>query len=228
MTSVRVRQVCGRRHRRPRQQHNGLAHARLRVTLDTWLSPLATAKAATTEHRGGRSGSLQITIGRVTWRLFGSPCRPADMAARRSCGLKGANSCVSPSAATVTRIKSYYRNRRVQVPTAAARLLVFPAISSNVIMRDGNSMTGRRRNWVRSPDDAAPRIRFPRNWRILRDTILGSVATSPGAFLATADELEAKPPEYWEGRLKSSTWAVVEREEQDPRHRRGEAAERGR
>ena len=46
---------------------------------------------------------------------------------------------------------------------------------------------------------------------ILRDTILKSVTTSPSAFLATAEDLKAEPPEYWENRLKSSTWAVVQR-----------------
>jgi ribosomal protein S18 acetylase RimI-like enzyme len=46
---------------------------------------------------------------------------------------------------------------------------------------------------------------------VLRDTILKSVATSPGAFLATAAELKEEPPEYWETRLKSSSWAVVQR-----------------
>jgi ribosomal protein S18 acetylase RimI-like enzyme len=49
------------------------------------------------------------------------------------------------------------------------------------------------------------------DWLILRDTILQSVATSPDAFLATADKLAAEPPEYWKDRLKSSTWAVVQR-----------------
>jgi ribosomal protein S18 acetylase RimI-like enzyme len=45
---------------------------------------------------------------------------------------------------------------------------------------------------------------------ILRETILKSVTTSPAAFLATATELEAERAEYWENRLKSSTWAVVQ------------------
>ena len=54
-------------------------------------------------------------------------------------------------------------------------------------------------------------LRSARVGAILRDTILKSVTTSPSAFLATAEELEAEPPEYWENRLKSSTWAVVQR-----------------
>jgi ribosomal protein S18 acetylase RimI-like enzyme len=132
------------------------------------------------------------------------------MAARRSCGLGGANS-VFHLRGDGNENQSFYRNRRVQVPTAAARLLVFPAISSNVIMRDGNGMVAEGVTGVRSPDDAAPRIGFRPQWRILRSTILRSIATSPGAFLPAAGELEAKPPEYWKGRLKSSTWVLVVR-----------------
>jgi|SRR5580698_4088196 GNAT superfamily N-acetyltransferase len=64
---------------------------------------------------------------------------------------------------------------------------------------------------ARSVLDAAPRTASRPDWLILRDTILQSVATSPDAFLATADKLAVEPPEYWKDRLKSSTWAVVQR-----------------
>jgi ribosomal protein S18 acetylase RimI-like enzyme len=64
---------------------------------------------------------------------------------------------------------------------------------------------------VRSHDEMAPHRTVPPDLHILRCTILKSVTTSPSAFLATAKELEAEPPEYWENRLKSSTWAVVQR-----------------
>lgn len=47
--------------------------------------------------------------------------------------------------------------------------------------------------------------------RILRQAILESVDTSPDAFLAEAEDLEAKPADYWENEIKSATWAVVQR-----------------
>ena len=64
---------------------------------------------------------------------------------------------------------------------------------------------------VLSSYGVAPRNAPPSDWRILRDAILKSLTTSPGAFLANADELAAEPPEYWRNRLRSSTWAVVQR-----------------
>jgi ribosomal protein S18 acetylase RimI-like enzyme len=130
------------------------------------------------------------------------------MAVRGSGGLGGANRVFHLSG-DGNKNQSFYQNRRVQVSTAAARLLVFPAIGGNVIMRDGNGMTAEGVTGVRIPDDAAPSIGFRPGWRILRSTILASIATSPGSFLATAGELETKRPEYWKGRLKSSTWALM-------------------
>lgn len=78
-------------------------------------------------------------------------------------------------------------------------------------MWGGDGMTANGAAGLRSPDDAAPPIAFRSDWRILRSAILASIATSPSAFLATADQLKAESPEYWKNRLKSSTWAWVKR-----------------
>jgi GNAT superfamily N-acetyltransferase len=63
---------------------------------------------------------------------------------------------------------------------------------------------------VRSPHDAAPHNASRPDWYILRATILESIATSPGAFLATADEVAAQAPDFWRRRLEAATWAVVQ------------------
>jgi ribosomal protein S18 acetylase RimI-like enzyme len=47
--------------------------------------------------------------------------------------------------------------------------------------------------------------------RILRRTVRDAVSTSPEAFLRTVAEIDAKPTHYWEGELRSSTWAVLQR-----------------
>ena len=104
--------------------------------------------------------------------------------------------------------KSRFRNRRV-VEVAVTGLLV-SAIGNHVIRRDGNGMKADYATWVRGIHDAVPRIVPRPDWRILRDTILESIATSPDSFLASADRLKAELPEYWKGRLGSSTWVVAE------------------
>jgi ribosomal protein S18 acetylase RimI-like enzyme len=106
--------------------------------------------------------------------------------------------------------RSRSRNRRV-VGIAVPSLLALAAIRSHALRRDWNGMKvdlGTR--MLRIPG-GVPRIGPRPDWRILRDTILESLATSPDAFLATADNLKVEPSEYWKGRLDSSTWAVVER-----------------
>lgn len=104
-----------------------------------------------------------------------------------------------------------YPDLCVADPIPVAKVLLFPAIDGNAIARDGNGMTIDHATGVRSILGADPLIAPCSDWGLLRDTILKSIATSPGAFLATADELKAESPEYWEERLKSSTWAVVQR-----------------
>jgi ribosomal protein S18 acetylase RimI-like enzyme len=64
---------------------------------------------------------------------------------------------------------------------------------------------------VRSLNTTAPRNALSPGARILRDTILESIDTSPRAFLATADQILREPPAFWEGELASSTWAVARR-----------------
>jgi ribosomal protein S18 acetylase RimI-like enzyme len=50
------------------------------------------------------------------------------------------------------------------------------------------------------------------DWRILRDTILKSIKTSPSSFLTTADQVDGEPRDFWERELESATWAVAERQ----------------
>lgn len=64
---------------------------------------------------------------------------------------------------------------------------------------------------VQTRHQVVPSIASRSDWRLLRAAILKSIATSPGAFLATADRLKDKPDEYWTDRLESATWAVVQR-----------------
>jgi ribosomal protein S18 acetylase RimI-like enzyme len=101
--------------------------------------------------------------------------------------------------------KARYRNQHV-VEFAVTGLLA-SAIGSHVIRRDGNGM---KAAWVGGIRDAIPRIAPWPDWQILRDTILESIATSPDSFLASADQLNAEPPEYWKDCLESSTWVVME------------------
>jgi len=63
---------------------------------------------------------------------------------------------------------------------------------------------------IQSPTDKASGLSTRPDWHLLRNTILESVSTSPDAFLARADRLEKEPPEYWEGELRSSAWAVAQ------------------
>lgn len=47
--------------------------------------------------------------------------------------------------------------------------------------------------------------------QILRRTMREAISTSPGAFLTTVAEIDARSSDYWEDELRSSTWAVVQR-----------------
>lgn len=67
---------------------------------------------------------------------------------------------------------------------------------------------------VRGSDTAATHSEPRPDWRILRDAILESVATSPDAFLTTADQIKGESQEFWEGKLKSSDWVVVQRRDE--------------
>jgi ribosomal protein S18 acetylase RimI-like enzyme len=52
------------------------------------------------------------------------------------------------------------------------------------------------------------------DWRVLRDTIVRALDESPKAFLATADQVAAEPPRFWQHRLTSASWAVVQHGQQ--------------
>ncbi len=104
--------------------------------------------------------------------------------------------------------------RRVVPAHAFAGLLASSAIARDVTRPNGNGMPTDDASSVRSSDDAASPSTPSSDLDILHETILKSVTTSPGAFLATATELEAEPSEYWVNRLESSTWAVMQRGDQ--------------
>jgi ribosomal protein S18 acetylase RimI-like enzyme len=72
-------------------------------------------------------------------------------------------------------------------------------------------MTADEATGIQGSSDATRDNLFRSDWRILRDTVLKSVATSPDAFLADADQLAKEPPEYWRDRLESATWVVLQR-----------------
>jgi ribosomal protein S18 acetylase RimI-like enzyme len=74
---------------------------------------------------------------------------------------------------------------------------------------DGKGMRTVEPSGVRSLNTTASHNALSPGARILRDTILVSIGTSPGAFLATAVQIKKEPPAFWEGELTSSTWAVV-------------------
>jgi ribosomal protein S18 acetylase RimI-like enzyme len=100
---------------------------------------------------------------------------------------------------------------RAEIAAIDVELLAFLAGQGKGTEQSGSGVTLDDVRGVWRPDDAALLSGPPSDWHILRYTILRSVATSPGAFLATAAQLKAKSPEYWQNRLSSSTWAVVQR-----------------
>jgi ribosomal protein S18 acetylase RimI-like enzyme len=102
-------------------------------------------------------------------------------------------------------------NARAEIATSGAKVLPFPAINRKGIAQGENGVTTGDASSVLSSVDVPLPDDPHTDWCILRDTLLRSVATSPEAFLATTEQLEAKPQEYWEDRLNSSTWAVVQR-----------------
>jgi GNAT superfamily N-acetyltransferase len=60
-------------------------------------------------------------------------------------------------------------------------------------------------------DIAAPYTALRPDWCILRDAILESVTTSPDSFGTKEDEIKGESQDFWEHKLKSSDWAVVQR-----------------
>jgi ribosomal protein S18 acetylase RimI-like enzyme len=51
-----------------------------------------------------------------------------------------------------------------------------------------------------------------RDARILRDAVLDAVGTSPDSFMMTIEDVEAQSLAYWKNEIRSSTWAVVQRD----------------
>ena len=62
---------------------------------------------------------------------------------------------------------------------------------------------------TRSPAAAIPSAVI-RDAQILQTAMRKAVATSPGAFLTTPEDIDAKPMSYWEEDIRRSTWSVVE------------------
>lgn len=83
--------------------------------------------------------------------------------------------------------------------TAGVALRTGKALRTLEVSRSGNS-------GVATPHDGGRP-----DWRILCDTILASLDESPKAFLATVDQMKKEPQDFWEGKLRSATWTVVQR-----------------
>ena len=67
------------------------------------------------------------------------------------------------------------------------------------------------RSIVRSPDFATmPSMPAP-DWQVLRDVVIKSLTTSPDAFLTTLDQVATRKPRFWQKKLRSAQWAVVQR-----------------
>lgn len=49
------------------------------------------------------------------------------------------------------------------------------------------------------------------DWQVLRGAILVSLETSPDAFLTSLKQVKDEKQEFWEKKLWSTQWAVVER-----------------
>jgi ribosomal protein S18 acetylase RimI-like enzyme len=65
------------------------------------------------------------------------------------------------------------------------------------------------RSDVRNPAHYSPDLSGS-DWRVLRGAILKSLTTSPDAFLATLEQIKHQPAEFWQYKLVSATWAVVQ------------------
>jgi ribosomal protein S18 acetylase RimI-like enzyme len=48
--------------------------------------------------------------------------------------------------------------------------------------------------------------------KILRDALREAILTSPDSFLTTVEDVDTKSLDYWIGEMRSSTWAVTERQ----------------
>ena len=48
--------------------------------------------------------------------------------------------------------------------------------------------------------------------KILRDALREAILTSPESFLTTVEDVDTKPLDHWIDEMRSSTWAVAERE----------------
>jgi GNAT superfamily N-acetyltransferase len=75
----------------------------------------------------------------------------------------------------------------------------------------GGSMT---RSDVRDPDRVAEASPSSSDWLVLRQAVITSLDTSPDAFLATIDKVRAEKSEFWQEKLRSAEWAVVQHDRQ--------------
>jgi len=62
--------------------------------------------------------------------------------------------------------------------------------------------------------EAATSAALDRDAGILRDALLNAVGTSPDSFMTTTDDIEAQPLDYWINEIRSSTWAVAQRDKE--------------
>lgn len=50
------------------------------------------------------------------------------------------------------------------------------------------------------------------DWKVLREAVLTSLRTSPDAFLAELNQVATEEPKFWQRKLESARWAVVQRD----------------
>jgi ribosomal protein S18 acetylase RimI-like enzyme len=70
------------------------------------------------------------------------------------------------------------------------------------------------RSDARSPDYMTVPYRLPSDWRVLRDTIIKSLEMSPDAFLTSLEQVQGEGQAFWDRKLGSAQWAVVQRDGQ--------------
>jgi len=67
---------------------------------------------------------------------------------------------------------------------------------------------------TKSPIETVTSSVLRRDAETLQKAIRQAIATSPGAFLKTVDDIDAQPIDYWKREIISSTWAVAQRGEE--------------
>ena len=73
-------------------------------------------------------------------------------------------------------------------------------------------MTDYREGAASPITSGGPSLRLQREAERLRTAVREAIRTSPGSFLKTVEDVEAKADDYWLHEIRSSTWVVAERD----------------